>query len=292
MPSRRATRRLRVALLVGFLLAALGVSGQVVAEAGWRRVEQQVTAAVLYEEVQARAGQVNAVLAMQVQTDGAWLAERRLEVAQIQPAPSPAPQLRLLPTTPRVGVVSASYINQVQASVARDYADAAGHVVTFTWIQTYVSLQPGIWLRQPNESDAMHRTVTWTGQRLTATFPLADQAWMSATLPLIEADLETACSGWACAPGLSAPLVFSDRLPLPHGQAGQIVLLSPHLAGLPADEAASQALRYAVTARALLTMADQAAGGEPDLRDALLAQAEGLLGRSNGLGEALEAARL
>ncbi len=298
VPGWRATRRQRVALLLGLLLAAMGVTGHAVSQAGWRRVEQQVAEAVFYEEAQARARQVNAVLAAQVHTDGGWLAERAIDVAQGRPAPSPAPQLRLLPGAPAVSGLTATYIDQVQATVVRSYADAAGRVYQFEWVQTYVSRQPGIWLRQPTETEAMRSTATWAGARLSASFPVADQAWMSATLPLIEADLETTCAGWQCPSGLVAPLVFTNSLPLAPSQAGQIVLLSPHLSGWPRDDAASQALRAAVTARALLFVADQTAGGEPGLRDhtalrdALLARAETWLGQPPGLDEALKAARL
>lgn len=66
-------------------------------------------------------------------------------------------------------------------------------------------------------------------------------------------------------------------------------MLSPHLAGMPHDAAASQALRYSITARALIFLARQVGGSEPGLRDALLAQAEAGPGKPPELEGAAEA---
>src|SRR5258706_894228 len=69
----RVTGRGKAALLLAGLLAGLGVMVLGVGQAGWRRIEQQVTEAVLYEENQARAGQVEAVVAAHVRTQNDWL---------------------------------------------------------------------------------------------------------------------------------------------------------------------------------------------------------------------------
>jgi hypothetical protein len=68
------------------------------------------------------------------------------------------------------------------------------------------------------------------------------------------------------------------------------VLLSPHLTGWPSDERASQVLRYTVTARALLWMADQITASNPDANQAaMLDRAEQLLGQPPELEEAMAA---
>src|SRR5258706_15000929 len=67
----RVTGRGQAALLLAGLLAGLGVMGLGGGQPGWRRIEQQVTEAVLYEENQARGGQGEAVLAAQVRTASA-----------------------------------------------------------------------------------------------------------------------------------------------------------------------------------------------------------------------------
>jgi hypothetical protein len=86
-------------------------------------------------------------------------------------------------------------------------------------------------------------------------------------------------------------LVFSNRLPLPPSPEGQVNLLSPHLSGWPHDAAASQALREAITARALLFLAGQAAPGDSDGQAQWLAGAEAALGGPAGLAEAVQAIR-
>jgi hypothetical protein len=247
-PKLRAPRWLPWAALGLLVLAAAGLALQRASQAGWGRLQQQVTEAVRYEDAQARAGQVQAVIAAQVHTDGGWLAERKLEAAVSLPAPSPAPELHLLPGAPEVIAFSAPYVDQVQATVLRRYADDAGQVFQFETTQTYVSAEAGIWLRQPTESADLHTSTLWDGPRLSASFPLADESWMNANLPLVESDLESACA--ACPASLYVKLAFTTTLPLPASPAGQLILLSPHVAGWAHDAAASQALRQAITTQA------------------------------------------
>ena len=75
------------------------------------------------------------------------------------------------------------------------------------------------------------------------------------------------------------PVVF-DVVATTPSPAALLTLPSPHLAGLPHDAAASQALAHAIIARSLLVLADQLAGGSATEQDkeAMAARAEARLG--------------
>jgi len=196
------------------------------------------------------------------------------------------------------------------STVVRRYSDSAGEVYSFRFTQRYFNNGPGLWQRLPPDEARLFATEVWTGQRISVTYPVADAAWMAGALPQIDNYLTTACADWACPARLTLPVVFSGLLndmprPVAAHRAAEtpggypiifdtafralryprlIQLASPQLAGVPHDEAASQALVRAITVDLLGQLAAEAAGMNRGQHlhflDALVARAEARLGLS------------
>lgn len=273
-------RRHRRLLLVLAALLAVGATAAGTAYAiGWQQLRAQLTHEIVYEDEQARAGNVEAVLALHSWASEPWRQRRRAEVALGLAAPLPADTLRPAATSPVLLALDSPADRTFTAVVARQFTDSAGQVVTFTLTQRYRNLGPGLWERQPPDQEALNAAIdTWTGARLSATYPAADAAWMQTALPQVDAYLSEACALWQCLPAARVAVTFTtqlDQLPRlrplrtaaeaaaapPAGYPAifdlpfrnprypsKIVLASPQLAGQPADEAATQALIRAYTA--------------------------------------------
>jgi len=312
--ARRALRRWLTAALLLALFVALGA--WLFTQVGWRRLRDQVTAEVLYEDEHARAGEVELVLA--VQADSAdhaaeWRERRGAEAALGLAAPLPAAHLAPIQAPPVVESVEALGNDLFQATVVRAYQDSAGRPATFALPQRYRNIGRGLWERLPPDLAALDNTTVLAGERLSVTLPVADLPWLSDSLFAADALLVQACADWgdACQPNQRLVVRFvSDlgnartvRPPGPGAAAGlgpypaafdlvdltpagrvPLVLLSPHLAGLPRDDGARQALTHALAAHGLAYLANAIARvtavniNAAFFRDALVARAELRLG--------------
>ena len=306
-------RWLLPAVLLVVVAAVAGVGTYVAL--GWGRAKAQIAAEVTYEDTHARQHDAALVQAVQAQDDPAWLARRSSEAQLGLAAPLPAPGLVPASDPPRVVMVTALGGDQFQADVARRYLDSAGQAYDFVLPQRYRNAAPGQWARLPPDTSALLAATTFYSQNITVRLPMVDVPWLSGPLQQVDQSLEQACSDWAtaCSPRQPIRLMFSGQLDtqpapeapglgaaaglgsyplvfdLPGGPAlqplrfvAQIVLASPHLAGLPRDPAASKFLAKAITVQALDYMASRLTGGtlnQGDLfRQALVAREEARLG--------------
>jgi Tol biopolymer transport system component len=263
-----------------------------------------------YEDEQSRAGNVNAVMALHAFGNEAWQRRRAAEVAAGLAAPQPAASLLPVDTPPELVAVDAFGDRLYTATLVREYVDSAGQVYRFRFTQRYFNNAPGLWQRLPPDEARLAETSVWTGRRMSVSFPVADEAWMVRALPEIDAYLEQACADWACPTELSLPILFSGELgemtpPLPPTRPAEysggypiifdttfrapryprlVILTSPQLAGVPHDEAASQALVRAITSDLLGQLAAETAGTNRAqfayFLDVLVARAEARLGLS------------
>jgi hypothetical protein len=298
-------------LLTAAIVAATGAYA--FTRVGWRQLEAQMAGEIAYEDERALARQVDLVLALQAKDSPAWLEVRAAEVALGWPAPPPAPNLLPAAQPPELLSVEALGGALFQAQVLRHFTDSSGRSYPFVLTQRYRNLGPGLWERLPHDDVGLLPFVTWHGARLRAVFPKADEAWMLENLPRIDAALQEVCEAWgvrACTEQeLWVPYIFVISLaewpeprPPARSQAGgigsypaafdiapgvsaraeRLTLLSPQVGGRPHDEAASQALRRALTVSGISYLADVIAGAsrrEADFfRDALVARAEVRLG--------------
>ena len=255
-------RNRRWLLPVGGALLALAVAVYAVYWLGWQRVRASLTEQIVYEDTQAAAGDVDAVLALQAPGDQGWLNWRAALVQQVGLAYlPPAKDLSPLPEPPRLLRLDVAEDGRFDAVVLRDFAGPAGESVSFEYVQRYRQLAPGVWESLPPDTGALVETRQWAGPRLKVTYPVADERWMLANLPKINGYLQAACGDWACPAGLAATAVFLGQLPsLPTtGQPYPAVLNLPslQLAGYPNDEAASRALIGAITGQLLQQLAVQ-----------------------------------
>ncbi|MCC6191238.1 MAG: PD40 domain-containing protein [Anaerolineales bacterium] len=295
----------------GLLTLVLASSAVVYVRQGWSALETQVGHEIRYEDLQARAGAVDLVLALQSSADDAWRDLRAAETALGWPAPAPAPNLVPLAGPPQVGALQALGNHLFEATVTRRYADAAGRAAAFELTQRYRNLGPGLWERLPPDLEVLQPLATWTAPRLQATFPQVDGALLRPLLPRVEALLEQACRDWDCQPEMMVTVKFSSALrdlqpvDLPAHAADpvdgsypivfdlpatlpryppRLVWPAPRLAGLPHDQDAAEALVRALAAAVLANLAEQLSGqsrwpGDFFL-DALVARAEIRLGLS------------
>lgn len=308
-----APRWLVTALLI---LAAVAAGAWVFTQVGWRRLRDQITAEVVYEDEHARAGDVDLVLALQSETDNLaadWRQHRRDEVAAGLAAPLPAGHLVPDQAPPAVATVEALSNDLFVATVVRGYHDSAGRAAAFALPQRYRNRGPGLWERLPPDLAALQTTTVLAGERLSATLPVEDLPWLSDSLLAADQLLVLACAEWgdACAPHWKLFIRFSTTLsgprsarpPGPGAAAGlgpypaafdlidltprfsqPLVLLSPHLTGLPHDDGARQALTHALAVYGLGYLANAITGTSTEshaatfFRDALVARAELRLG--------------
>ncbi|MCC6189978.1 MAG: hypothetical protein IT318_13165 [Anaerolineales bacterium] len=315
----RAARRFW--LTVALLLAVGAVAAWLVVQGGWQRLNDQLAAEAAYEDEHARAGDVELVLALQSTTAGAaaeWRERRAEEVALRLVAPLPAAHLTPDDAPPTLTEVETLGSDLFEATVVRAYHDSAGQPATFALPQRYRNLGPGLWERLPPDLSALQDTTVLVGQRLSATLPVEDLPWLSESLLAADQLVAQACAEWGdlCDPDWKLRIRFSGALaanparsaPGPGAAAGlgpypaafdlagmaprlnqPLLLLSPHLAGLPQDDGARQALTHAFTVHGLGYLAGQAAGTPARrftgalFRDALVARAELRLGLAPAL---------
>jgi Tol biopolymer transport system component len=294
--------------LLGLAGAALGL----VYRGGWQRLRDPVAQEVAYEDAQSLDRNVAAVQALHVWATEAWGKRRLAEAAAGLAATLPAENLLPLAEPPRLEDLRLVEPYVYEANVLRRYADSAGQVYTFALTQRYRSTGPGFWARLPPLEPNPAETTTWAGRRISVTYPLADQPWMAAALPRIDAYLSDACADWGCPAALRLPVAFTGQIgelprlsvverPAGAAAAGgypiifdlafrtpryprRVLFPSPQLAGRPYDEAASQALVRALTSQLLGQIAaDLTVGNRSQYNvflDALVARAEVRLGLS------------
>ncbi len=298
--------RLAIALLV---LGLLALGAWALTRIGWQRIQLQLEHEVAYEDTQSRAGLIDVVLAVQARDAEAWRRLRAVEVVAHLPAPLPAANLVPVDQPARIVELKLAGANIYAARVRRAYADAAGQTYEFDVWQRYRGLGAGLWERLPPDEAGLASVKAWAGRRLSADFPVADAPILVPMLAQIDADLELGCQDWACPPELIAPFTFTGQLaalpvvtptvrPADHRlgpypatfdwalngdhTAEAILLPAPSLAGLPADDAARQALARSLAARGLLFIVETQAGPRARatnyFREALVAEAEIRLG--------------
>ncbi len=310
VPRPAVRRRWRLAALALAPLAVAGLVIYLVYAFGWQRVRAQLAREIVYEDEQSLAGNVNAVMALHAWGNTAWQRRRTAEVEAGLAAPVPAASLTPLAEPPQIVAVDTFGERLFSSTVVRQYTDSAGGVYRFRLTQRYFNNGPGLWQRLPPDEARLAATTFWSGRRISVTYPVADAEWMAAALPQIDAYLVQACADWACPSELALPVLFTgqlDEMPRPvetnrtAAIAGGyplifdtpfraprypplIVLPSPQLAGVPHDEAASQALVRALTADFLGELAGDAGGTTRAQHfyflDALVARAEARLGLS------------
>jgi hypothetical protein len=320
-PQARPPRRRRDATLIrrlampALLLAAtgLGVYVYVMLRTGWDQVSAQIRAEVVYEDQQSLAGNAAAVRALQATGNAAWANRRASEAAAGFPSTLPGDDLLPAGSAPQVVDVQALEAGLMQATVVRRFANSNGQEFDFLYEQRYEGLGAGQWRRLPPDEQRLSETREWRGQRVAATFPAADWEWLAEALPKIDAYLTRACIDWQCGPEQGVNVQFvsrvSELLPVqparrPERPAGsrtgypatfdqpftilgyprRVLLPSPHLAGRPADDAASNALVRSITVSLLTYLGSDLAGtnrnSNTDYFDALVARAEIRLGLS------------
>lgn len=299
-------------LIVPAATVVLALGAYVFARLGWSRLQTQVTAEIVFEDERSAARDVAAVGALQVAEDF-WRLQREAEAQLGLAAPLPAPNLLPTGAPPRLVSFRTAGDNLFEATVVRQYADAAGQRFDFELTQRYHNLGAGLWERMPPDHGSLADLTLFASDRLTATFPVADLPWMQAALPQFEYTLALACIDWQCPDGFKLsvafqpqfnsllgvqrtvrpaaasaagyPLIFDMPPVTASYQAGRVYRLpSPHAAGYPRDERAAAALTRAVSVQLLAALAAELSGDNrrlPDyFLDALIARAEIRLGLS------------
>src|SRR5690606_19356632 len=127
-----------------------------------------------------------------------WQNQRATEVRLRYAAYPPAADLLPAGTPPQILDVRALEGGVVEVTVARAYADSAGQVYAFDYLQRYRGRGAGLWVRLPPPETPAAALAEWRGQRLAAELPPADLPWLGGALPEIDALLVAACGHWQC----------------------------------------------------------------------------------------------
>src|SRR6476660_7613507 len=148
-PSHQPTGRRWPLWLAGLAVLGVAAAGGLwyTTQAGWRRVTDDVRAAIHYEDQQAAQGNAELLLAVQDPTNIDWLALKRDEAAARQPAPAPLPRLSLGEAPATLTDLTVLDTNYVEATVTRQFATADGQFLAFTLPQFYRHGSGGDWLR-------------------------------------------------------------------------------------------------------------------------------------------------
>ena len=304
---RRRWWRFGLALVLVAAVAAAGAGLAV--RAGWQRLRAQVAAEAAYEDAQSLARAVDNVVGAQAADDPAWRQVRAAEAAVGLPSALPAAHLLPSGEPPTLTDLRLVDGNVFAANLQRSYVDSSGQRFTFDYTQRYRNLGAGLWERLPPDVAFAVDTQTWEGFRLRAVFPASEAALLEPLLAQLDLWLAQICTDWRCPTEQRVTLVFNvfqaepwlnprrptwvpdpSRAPYPAtfdlftgtpptGDPLTIILPALHLAGVPHDAAAEQALLRAWTMQALIALAPVAADPpHAPFAAALVARAEARLG--------------
>lgn len=297
------------------LLALAGLAALVpalLAWIGWQRLRTEIQAEVAYEDARSFSGDGEIVRALQSRDNPEWVRLRLYEANLGLPASLPAPNLLPVAESARILELAVPNSDLIEARVLRKYADSAGQQYSFEVTQRYRRTGPGLWQRLAPDESLFQETSTWSGQRLIATYPVVDEAWMEQALPELDGYLARACAEWACPASIIIPVTFTGvlgEMPNPaatlraSGPAAgaypiafdlrppyrlrypmHTILPSPHLAGFPHDDRAAAALTRTTAVVLLGHLASELSTASPAyghyLQAALVARAEIRLGLS------------
>ena len=120
-PRGGPSRRLIIGLLAAAGVAALGL--WLFTRVGWKGIQAQLAAQIVFEDERARAGDVEAVLALQMVGAPAWRDQLAAQVRLGLAAPLPAGDLLPAGTPPRLAGVDALGGDLFAATVTRDYVE-------------------------------------------------------------------------------------------------------------------------------------------------------------------------
>jgi LysM repeat protein len=276
---RPARRWLILAAVVVVLGLSAGIGAGVIARSGWQRITTDVTALVHYEEDQTHQGQTSLVMAVQDPSNTDWLALRRDELGQQQPAPLPLPVLKLAGNQIDIRRLDAIEADAVMAVVERQFETPGGAVLKFSLPQFYRRIAGADWRRTAPPGSFWGQWLTWEGPHVVIRYSERDAAFVAQAAPQLEMKLALACAGWqdACFNTPPAHLYLSGfvgsigydplhnvevRITLGTGSnepAGYFLSIpSPQIAGIPDDAAAEKFLTDYLAVRLIASMAQHA----------------------------------
>ena len=267
--------------LVGLTLLAVAGGGAFwyLTQAGWQTLNNDVAAAVSYEDQQAARGAITLLLNVQDRGNIDWLAVRRDEALARQPAPLPSPVLNFGPGSPKVADLTAIDADFVSANVSRAFSAPDGQSLTFTLPQFYRRGAGDAWLRSAPPGSFWGNWLDWQGNQLVIRYSERDAVFVNQAAPVLDRRLADACAVWTggC-PSQSPvrlylsgfvgsleydPLLNVEVRIAPGDVAGQAVtpsdyflsVPSPQIAGIPTDDASRSYLTDYLAVRLLAALA-------------------------------------
>ncbi len=267
--------------LAGLALLAAAAGGAVwyFTQTGWQNVNNDLAAAVSYEDQQAAQGATNLLLNVQDRGNMDWLAVRRDETLAKQAAPLPVPMLGFGPAALQVTEVTALDTEFMQVNVNRQFSTPDGQAVAFTLPQFYHHGPGGEWLRSAPPGPFWGNWLDWRGERLDIRYAEPDAAFVAQAAPALDKRLTDACNTWngGCPSQSPVRLYLSGFVgsleynPLANvevriqvGATNSAIVTpadyflsipSPQIAGIPTDEAGRNLLTDYLAVRLIAALA-------------------------------------
>lgn len=267
--------------LVGAALLAVVAGGGLwfFTQAGWQSVNNDIAAAVKYEDQQAAQGATNLLLNVQDQGNADWLSVRRDESLARQPAPLPVPMLNFGQATLKLADLTAIDADFVAADVSRQFSAPDGQTLTFTLPQFYRRGADNAWLRSAPPGSFWGNWLDWQGALLVVRYSERDAAFVNQVAPALEQRLADACAVWTggCPSQSPIKLYLSGfvgsleynplsnvevRIELGNSTGTAVTpadyflgIPSPQIAGIPSDDAGRNYLTDYLAVRLIASLA-------------------------------------
>jgi hypothetical protein len=270
-----------VAAFVAVLVAVVGAGLNAFMQGSWQRLSDDIAALVRYEERFSYLGQFGPVLQVQDPGNSDWIAVRRVQLRSHLPAALPIPMLQTASEDAEVADLEMLDPDWVKVDVKRQYLTPEGQTMVFTVPQFYRRAGDSDWLRSAPPGGFWGEWTDWQTATLHIRHSERDAEFVRAIGPQLADLLQEACSLWPadCA-GLAPAKVYLSgfvgsleydpvrnvRVLVQFGDGSKglpsdyfISVPSPHLAGIPDDEAGQRYLVEYLAVRMIAAMARDAA---------------------------------
>src|SRR6185503_11181624 len=197
----------RTSLILAAVAALAFVAFKVSAAWDTYRLRRGVSDTVALEEQSTRLGDLAALARLYPPDSGSWVAGRRLEAGNGQPAP--LPMTSLWPTSDPAIVQSVTPLtaNTARADVTRRYFAPNGAAANFTLPQ-YYQFEAGAWRRIPPPAALQAQVKEWSGRYIRLSYYAVDEALMLELGPYLDEKLARVCAAWDCPASLKFDLPF------------------------------------------------------------------------------------